>query len=407
MKKALITLVALAGVLVGIPLAYAATVPIATDFYADSLQSGIGKTDTSFTLVRGTDGESKSLSGPYGFTIDQGTASQENVFCTSVIGTAATGCTRGLDLTTGTTSVASLEQTHNRGASVQITTAPVINILVNILRGVETIPQAIYYDPSVTTTSLQNGNPQALASIAVASAIGSTGCSNASELLRGCVQLATGAQAASSTSVGSSGARLGIPASLATSSPGLNGSLNAVITQNDGKIAPSFLSGANENYTFNGTTSFATTSQLGVFGGIEPVGAVTAYASTTAPKGWLLTDGSSYATTSYPALFAVIGYSYGGSGANFNVPNLLGETIEMASTTANIGQHGGAATTTITQSTLPNINLTLAGSASSFTSGAQAGYQTSGAGISIPLGGSGTPLSVQNPYFVLQYIIRY
>jgi microcystin-dependent protein len=40
--------------------------------------------------------------------------------------------------------------------------------------------------------------------------------------------------------------------------------------------------------------------------------------------GRLLCDGSSYATALYPQLFALIGYTYGGSGANFNVPDIRG-----------------------------------------------------------------------------------
>lgn len=46
-----------------------------------------------------------------------------------------------------------------------------------------------------------------------------------------------------------------------------------------------------------------------------------AYAST--PTGWLLCDGTAYLTATYPALFAAIGYAYGGAGASFNVPNLV------------------------------------------------------------------------------------
>lgn len=38
----------------------------------------------------------------------------------------------------------------------------------------------------------------------------------------------------------------------------------------------------------------------------------------------LLCDGSSYATTTWPLLFTAIGYTYGGSGANFNVPDMRG-----------------------------------------------------------------------------------
>jgi microcystin-dependent protein len=39
------------------------------------------------------------------------------------------------------------------------------------------------------------------------------------------------------------------------------------------------------------------------------------------PLNFLLCDGSSYATADYPDLFNIIGYTYGGSDDNFNVPN--------------------------------------------------------------------------------------
>jgi microcystin-dependent protein len=65
----------------------------------------------------------------------------------------------------------------------------------------------------------------------------------------------------------------------------------------------------------------------GATGPTGPTGAVMDYAGATAPSGWLLCDGTSYSTTTYAALFAVIGYTFGGSGANFNVPDARGRTI--------------------------------------------------------------------------------
>ena len=48
------------------------------------------------------------------------------------------------------------------------------------------------------------------------------------------------------------------------------------------------------------------------------------WSGSAAPSGWLLCDGTSYATATYPLLFAAIGYVFGGSGANFNVPDMRG-----------------------------------------------------------------------------------
>lgn len=55
-----------------------------------------------------------------------------------------------------------------------------------------------------------------------------------------------------------------------------------------------------------------------------PVGMVVPYAGASAPSGWLLCDGQAVSRTAYPALFQVLGITYGyGDGVNtFNVPDL-------------------------------------------------------------------------------------
>ena len=55
-----------------------------------------------------------------------------------------------------------------------------------------------------------------------------------------------------------------------------------------------------------------------------PVGTIQIYAGEKAPSGYLLCQGQSVSKTSYPALFAVIGTTYGGSGNNFNLPDFRG-----------------------------------------------------------------------------------
>jgi microcystin-dependent protein len=55
-----------------------------------------------------------------------------------------------------------------------------------------------------------------------------------------------------------------------------------------------------------------------------PPGVMLDYAGATAPSGYLLCDGSNYSTTTYAALFAAIGYAWGGSGTSFNVPDMRG-----------------------------------------------------------------------------------
>lgn len=63
------------------------------------------------------------------------------------------------------------------------------------------------------------------------------------------------------------------------------------------------------------------------------VGKVIPYTSGTLPPGTVLCDGTSYPIISYPALFVTIRYNFGGSGANFNVPDLRGRFIRGADPT--------------------------------------------------------------------------
>lgn len=57
-----------------------------------------------------------------------------------------------------------------------------------------------------------------------------------------------------------------------------------------------------------------------------PVGTLVTFAGTTAPAGWVKADGSSLSTSTYSQLFSVIGYTFGGSGASFSLPNIVGTT---------------------------------------------------------------------------------
>lgn len=106
------------------------------------------------------------------------------------------------------------------------------------------------------------------------------------------------------------------------------------------------------------------------------VGEVIAYAGTTAPTGWLFCYGQAVSRSTYSALFAVIGTTYGnGNGSTtFNVPDLRGRVIagkdNMGGTSADrltnqtsngvdgdtLGATGGNETQTLTVSQMPSHN---------------------------------------------------
>lgn len=93
-------------------------------------------------------------------------------------------------------------------------------------------------------------------------------------------------------------------------------------------------------------------------GQLVPSGTILDYAGTTAPAGYLFCDGASYSTTGPTAvLFGIIGFTYGGSGSSFNVPDLRGrvgagnDAVAHRLNSGTIGSVAGNATQTITLTT--------------------------------------------------------
>jgi microcystin-dependent protein len=68
---------------------------------------------------------------------------------------------------------------------------------------------------------------------------------------------------------------------------------------------------------------------LAEFDFLMPAGTILSFAGDTSkvPNGFLLCDGSSLDTADYNPLFQVIGYNWGGSGQNFNLPDLRGQFL--------------------------------------------------------------------------------
>jgi microcystin-dependent protein len=90
------------------------------------------------------------------------------------------------------------------------------------------------------------------------------------------------------------------------------------------------------------STGSAATWSAGV-----PTGAIQMWSTGTAPTGYLLCNGSSVSTTTYATLFAVVGYTFGGSGGSFSLPNY---TNRMPYGTT-IGATGGSANATLVSHT--------------------------------------------------------
>ena len=106
------------------------------------------------------------------------------------------------------------------------------------------------------------------------------------------------------------------------------GSISGVMT------APTATAGTNT--TQLATTAFVTQNAV-------LTGSIQMWSTSTAPTGYLLCNGAGISTTTYAALFAVIGYSFGGSGGTFSLPNYIDRMPIGSGNLYGMGNTGGSA----------------------------------------------------------------
>jgi len=163
------------------------------------------------------------------------------------------------------------------------------------------------------------------------------------------------------------------------------------------------------------------------------IGQIFAFAGNFAPRGYMLCQGQTLAIQQYAALFSILGTTYGGNGTStFQLPNLQGRSIvgygtSQSGTPYVLGETGGVTSVTLTQAQMPlhTHTVTAQGDAgiigspagayiaqngagrnavSQFTNSAPNPSVTMAAGMIGQTGGS-TPVSIQSPFQVLNYII--
>ena len=89
------------------------------------------------------------------------------------------------------------------------------------------------------------------------------------------------------------------------------------------------------------------------------------------PFNYLPMDGRELDKIDYPDLFNIIGYTYGGSGNKFNLPNVAGRVIihpDGSTGFESLGDLGGSKTTALTLANIPSHNHTIGSHAHSINS---------------------------------------
>jgi len=166
-----------------------------------------------------------------------------------------------------------------------------------------------------------------------------------------------------------------------------------------------------------------------VAGGLAPTGVVLPFAGTAAPTGWLLCAGQAVSRTTYAALFAAIGTTYGtGDGSTtFNLPDLRGRVAagkdDMGGTAASrlttggsgvngasLGAAGGAETHTLTVAQMPSHSHTVSGATAppigSGSNDVRSSGAATGAAPTTNSQGGGTAHNNTQPTLVLNHIIK-
>lgn len=327
-----------------------------------------------------------------------------------------TGITRGLSPISPYTASSSLRFPHGGGTKVIVSNSPPFyDTFANkqnaaSITGQYTFASTAIPQMATNTTDAQlvaNGT-SSLATINYVNNVAVSGAANATEAVKGIVELGTAIETASSTIFGATGASTVVQTKYSSSSPvtGCNGtvtvgSLCNVVAQNDGKINTNYI-GTSSAYTYNwgasstfsgilnitGTPTFTSTTTvqkpiIGVnhFGGTGADGALAVSSGVTT----IDLGGAGYFEKNYTSI------SITGTGiVNFSNPSPNGSVIVLKSQGA----------CTLTSSAAPMLTATGTGSVAGYSKSLGVGGSGSGVSASSTIGaiygysgGTGSTLS--------------
>lgn len=240
--------------------------------------AGINSTQNTIPLASFTTPDGRPLTMTmfgtvgYGALEPQTTAKLEDITFSGIVqnvnGTATlTGVTRGNDFVTPYAASTTLAHSHAGGATFILTNTAGFYAQFASVNNAQTITGVWTFGS--TTPPRYDADPvwanfstQVFADVSYVNSVVAAGAANASETVKGIIQLATGAQSAAGTSSGSTGARLVVPNSLATSTPYSGTPQGSFPTSNatGGKISQLWLD-LTQSFTFSGglVSTLATT----------------------------------------------------------------------------------------------------------------------------------------------------
>ena len=325
---------------------FGSAIPSTPAVFETYLANSQGSTDTSFTLASASLRDGTSLSGYNCFTIDSNTPTLEYE-CGTVSGTTVSNVTRGIDAVTGTTTVASLQFAHRRGADVKITDYPLLTILGRMANGQDTYPNLLQYANTVLINSLSASTTLATKYYVDQTAV--SGAPNATPTVKGIVQFATGLQAASSTATGSTGALLALGNGIATDTPSVPQSVSG------SHVIMSTIGGFLNQAWLNLSDAFTWTGNH-IFNGTLTANATTTIAASSVTNNALSLNGIAYAFPPTQSASSTV-LSTNGSGqlywTNAPVGSYVGTTISTSTATGGPTPASYSSNTTFTTTFQP------------------------------------------------------
>jgi microcystin-dependent protein len=152
-----------------------------------------------------------------------------------------------------------------------------------------------------------------------------------------------------------------------------------------------------------------------------PVGTIIDFGGLNPPVGYLTCNGSAVSTSTYPDLFTAIGYTWGGSGSSFNLPDLRRKTTvgsggtETTILSSYVGAVGGTENTILQKENIPSHAHTYdavsdGGVAALSADGGDLQFNTFGTGDGtldgLNVGPLGEPFSTYQPSAVVMKCIK-
>lgn len=386
--------------------------------YSSTLSAGINTTATTIGVA------AAPLSVTSGRALIGEGNKKEWINFTGVSGTNLTGVTRGLDKdASSTTDNASGDQpalNHVSGTRIRIV-ATHLDIVHktgdNTISGTNTYSsttKAVQIIQNVTTTQrdsltgVANGTQIYNTTLGqmqwreggawVTNASGGS-VSNATESSAGVVELATVAEQGAATESGSAGPLVPQNKNLVKTSSGAGDENKIAILDSSGTLAEGFIP------TLTNTRNTI------------PSGVLTMWCTGTPPTDWLLCDASAVSRTTYAALFAVIGTTYGvGDGSTtFNLPDFRGRagigagTGDASDATAHaLADKEGTETHTLVTGEMPAHTHTVTTTSNSGTStpDVAGGTPANTNSISTSSAGSGNAHNNLQPSLTVNFIIK-